>query len=218
MPSGVYERSEKCKITQFKKGQIPWNKSNYVFVDKTCLNCGKIMKRKNDKTSFHFKRRKYCSLPCMQKKNLTYHMVKQRPHRSDDTKQKLRIARIKQGFVVISMPHGMVLSHLSDLGIHFDFEKGFMINGKYHPFDIIIDDKYIEIDGCYYHGCLDENCNVGGKNNLKKGLDRKQLNIIKRDKEIQKYCKENNVKLLIIKEHDLMNDFEGTVRRIIEWK
>lgn len=137
--------------------------------------------------------------------------------RTPEQRMKTKLARSKQKITVITKAQKFVLTALSDYDVSFEFEKSVLIGDSFHPFDIVIGDLYVEIDGCYFHGCLDEDCEVG-KMNLKNGLSSRQIQRIRRDDEVNTFCYENKMKLLRIKEPDLLDNFEFYVNKIIEGK
>jgi len=68
------------------------------------------------------------------------------------------------------------------------------------------------LDSCFWHGCK-EHCRMPSSNieYWEKKIDRNR----KRDKEVTQYYKDNGYKIMRIWEHELKNNFDETVEKII---
>lgn len=67
--------------------------------------------------------------------------------------------------------------------------------------DFRVGNIYIEVNGCYWHGCL---------NHCSKPSSKRIQKRIKRDVQLLEYCEKNAIKLLVIWEHDIKNgNFES---------
>lgn len=68
------------------------------------------------------------------------------------------------------------------------------------------------LDSCFWHGCR-KHCRMPSSNieYWKKKIDRNR----KRDKEVTKYYKNNGYKIIRIWEHELKNNFDEVVEKII---
>ena len=89
------------------------------------------------------------------------------------------------------------------------------VNNLFGTPDIAIK-KYrvvIFIDSCFWHGCKDH-CRMP-KSNKEFWVEKIEKNK-RRDKEVTDYYRQNGWFILRIWEHDLVNDFQGSINRIGE--
>jgi DNA mismatch endonuclease (patch repair protein) len=100
-----------------------------------------------------------------------------------------------------SKPEKIIQNELLSNGVVFEKHK--TIFGQ--PDIFILPNICIFIDGCYWHGC--KQC-FDSTNNIQ---IKKQL----RDKEVNKYLKENNYKVIRFWEHDILNNKKEVVSKIL---
>jgi len=78
------------------------------------------------------------------------------------------------------------------------FERQVLL--KVYTVDFRIRDAYLEVQGCYWHGC--HTCNTT--------ITQRQKSRSERDKSLDTYCNKHGIRLLTIWEHDIdRNDFSA---------
>lgn len=203
----------KQKLIGSHKGQIPWNKGlrglqsgkNNPFYGRkhTKETKQKISIANKGNIPWHSGKTNVFSKETLEKMRLNKigktSAFKGKIH-TDEAKQKIRDARKNQKHVFFSIPERKINSVLSINGVKFEKHKIFKIGEMYHQVDIFIEPNIvIEVDGCYWHWC--KSCMKG-----KELKDMKVINHIKKDRIIDKELKNQNFKLLRIKEHEINNN------------
>ncbi len=119
---------------------------------------------------------------------------------TEETKQKLRDARLSQKFDKnTTKPERFIRSILTLNGVKYEVNKP--ITGIAEPDIFIKPNICIFVDGCYWHGCI--KC---GYNNKEKNL---------KDKNVDKKLRLKNYKVIRIWEHDIYRNINKCVKNLI---
>lgn len=196
---------EWCKSKKGTKNPL------YQKQSKRCVICGLFFYRDEGKKVIT--NRKVCSRECWVSFFSGINSPTFGRHHTEEAKIKIREARKNQYFIKVSMAEKLLMVQLDWEHILFSTQKSMFVNKTSHAFDFVINDLFIEVDGCYWHYCIDTGCRTGRKN-LSKPIEDYIYKKIERDKIINKYCKDNNYKLLRIWEHDIYKDPEKVVNQI----
>lgn len=92
---------------------------------------------------------------------------------------------------------GIVAEHLTSMGVPFEQQVRV---GVIYLVDFRVGDTYIEVNGCYWHGCAQHFPE----------LTDQQRRRIKRDEHLSRYLAKRNRPLIVIWEHDIKHgDFSA---------
>jgi G:T-mismatch repair DNA endonuclease (very short patch repair protein) len=132
-------------------------------------------------------------------------------------KEKMRVVQLK--VQKTKPPTGleiMVKNKLDDFGVRYERNKIFHDEGFGCVSDFYIPDRdlILEIDGCYWHGCVEPAC-VVGRRNLKIGLTPNQKRIIRRDEMKDTYYISKGHFVKRIWGHDVLSNCDETLRKAI---
>lgn len=157
-----------------------------------CAHCGKPIRRPNSRLTIH--RHQFCDKHCYHAWDLVY--------KGSDPMRFLSAQRIAQRiadgvFASQSQVEGVVADWLAAHNILFEQQ---VLLGSFRVADFKAGDTYIEVNGCYWHGCPTHFPDP----------EPRQLRRQSRDAGMQTYCRERGLALLVIWEHDVRSgDFSS---------
>jgi endogenous inhibitor of DNA gyrase (YacG/DUF329 family)/G:T-mismatch repair DNA endonuclease (very short patch repair protein) len=166
--------SQACKGIGLKKSATGKIRTSKII---PCLYCGKPTKQFKSRED----ERPFCNSTCFHAWDAVYKS-------SPEMLAKLA-SRLQENVDKTSKLEDRVADWLSNRGLEFTRQ----VLLKVYIIDFVVNGVYVEVHGCYWHGC--PLCN--------ESLIPRQRKRIARDKSLTTYCKRRNIPLIVIWEHDI---------------